>query len=314
MNTSRRKFLKYSALLSGFFFIPGNPFSKNIISSPLPALKYIPSPADWKDDKITLSWLGHSTVLINFYGKWILTDPVISKKIGIRFLWDTIGPSRMTPAALKLEEIPKPDLILLSHAHMDHTDVPTLEYFGEKYPGEINVVTAYLTKDVIQDIEWKSVTVLDWNDETSIDGISIKAIEAKHFGWRYPWEKDRSRGYMKDGRSYNAYYLKMNGKSVVFGGDTAITDKFDILKNENIDIAIMPIGAYNPWKWNHCNPEEALEMAARMNAKYFIPIHTKTFSQSSEPFNEPIEWMNKSAVNFNLKIGLDNIGQTFTLE
>ncbi|NLT50863.1 MAG: Zn-dependent hydrolase [Ignavibacteria bacterium] len=314
MDTSRRKFLKYSTLLSGTFLIPGNPFSKNLFSAPLPALKYIPSPADWKNDNITLSWLGHSTVLINFYGKWILTDPVISKKIGIRFLWDTIGPSRMTPAALKIEEIPKPDLILLSHAHMDHTDVPTLEYFGEKYPGEIDVVTAYLTKDVIQDIEWKSVSVLDWNDETSIDGISIKAIEVKHFGWRYPWEKDRSRGYMKDGRSYNAYHIRMNGKSIVFGGDTAMTDKLDVLKNENIDIAIMPIGAYNPWKWNHCNPEEALVMAARMNAKYFIPIHTKTFSQSSEPFNEPIDWMNKSAVNYNLKIGLDNIGQTFTLE
>lgn len=118
---------------------------------------------------------------------------------------------------------------------------------------------------------------------------------------------------MKDGRSYNAYFLKRNNSSILFGGDTAFTDKLDVLKSERVDIAIMPVGAYNPWKWNHCNPEEALQMAENINSSVFIPVHTKTFEQSSEPFNEPIEWMNKSAVNYNMKIGLDNIGQTFCL-
>ena len=75
----------------------------------------------------------------------------------------------------------------------------------------------------------------------------------------------------------------------------------------------MPIGAYNPWKQAHCNPQEALNMANEINAKHFIPIHTKTFNQSSEPFEEAIEWMNKAASKMDIKIGLDQIGQTFNL-
>ncbi|WP_348260081.1 MBL fold metallo-hydrolase, partial [Salmonella enterica] len=88
-----------------------------------------------------------------------------------------------------------------------------------------------------------------------------------------------SRGYIKDGRSFNAYIVDYGGSKILFGGDTAMTDKFNAAKNENIDIAIMPIGAYNPWRRNHCNPEEALLMANDIGAKYFIPIHTKTFKQ-----------------------------------
>jgi L-ascorbate metabolism protein UlaG (beta-lactamase superfamily) len=75
----------------------------------------------------------------------------------------------------------------------------------------------------------------------------------------------------------------------------------------------MPIGAYNPWRRNHCNPEEALQMANGLNSKVFIPIHTKTFKQSNEPFNEAIDWMKKSAPNYSMQIGIDEIGQTYKL-
>lgn len=93
----------------------------------------------------------------------------------------------------------------------------------------------------------------------------------------------------------------------------SLHDKLHPLIDENIDIAIMPIGAYNPWIRNHCNPEQALQMASEIKAKYFIPIHTKTFNQSQEPFNEAIDWMKRSAPDYNLQIGLDEIGQTFVL-
>jgi L-ascorbate metabolism protein UlaG (beta-lactamase superfamily) len=89
-------------------------------------------------------------------------------------------------------------------------------------------------------------------------------------------------------------------------------DKWDILK-DTIDIAIVPIGAYNPWKKHHCNPEEALMMADRINAKYFIPIHCNTFDQGEEPREEPLNWLNSSVNKYKIKVGLDNIGKTFTL-
>jgi L-ascorbate metabolism protein UlaG (beta-lactamase superfamily) len=168
--------------------------------------------------------------------------------------------------------------------------------------------------DVISDLDWKSLQEIDWGEKTELAGIKFKALEVKHFGWRFPWEWDRSKGYMKEGRSYNAILLEKNGKKILFGGDTAYQELLKPLKEEKIDVAIMPIGAYVPWRKNHCNPEEALIMASdHINAEYFIPIHTKTFKQGSEPIDEPLNWLLDSEKNYNIKLGLDDIGQTFTL-
>ncbi|MFA5803613.1 MAG: MBL fold metallo-hydrolase [Melioribacteraceae bacterium] len=309
----RRNFIKKSLLAAGATILAPLFINSDSKAKPNVKLNYKPEPDKWNDNELTLAWIGHSTVLINIFGKWILTDPVLFERIGLYFFGGSIGPARVTPPALEVHEIPKPDIILLSHAHMDHMDYPTLKTFAEKYPNQIDVVTAYLTKDVIDELPWKSLHVMDWNDELILNDIRFRANETKHFGWRFPWEKDRSRGYMKDGRSYNSYVMEYKNKKILFGGDTALTDKLQQLKSENIDVAIMPIGAYNPWKRNHCDPEEALQMVSEINAKYFIPIHTKTFQQGVEPFNEPIDWMKRTALNYNLQIGLEEIGQTFVL-
>ena len=308
---NRRKFLRNVSLASaGFLFVSEKIHAKH----PPVSSKFKPDPTDWKNDEINIAWIGHSTVLINFYGTVILTDPVLFERIGVRIFGMTFGPSRFTHPALTVDEIPKPDIILLSHAHMDHMDYETLETIVNNYPNQIDCITAYNTADVIAELKWKSLQEIDWNEETELLGIKFKALEVKHFGWRYPGEKDRSQGFMSDGRSFNAVILEKNGKKILFGGDTAYHELFKSLKNENIEIAIMPIGAYNPWKNNHCNPEEALIMATEhIGAKYFIPIHTKTFKQGFAPIDEPMTWLNDSISNYNIKLGLDAIGKTFTV-
>ena len=309
----RRNFIKKSLLTGSGLLLSPFFVKSDTEAAPSVKLNYFPQPSQWNNQDITLSWLGHSTILINMFGKWIITDPALFERVGVYFLGSTIGPTRITPPALRIDQIPKPDLILLSHAHMDHTDYPTLKAIANKFPDQIDVVVAYLTKDVIDDLPWRSITVLDWGEESIVQDIRVKAYEVKHFGWRFPWERDRSRGYFKDGRSYNAYVFEYKGKKILFGGDTANTDKLKAAAHENVDIALMPIGAYNPWTRAHCNPEEAIKMAAEINAKYFVPMHTKTFAQGREPFNEPIDWMIRAASDYNLKIGLEEIGQTFTL-
>ena len=309
----RKEFIKKSSLAAGATLLSPLFFKNDLKAEPSVKLNYKPEPANWKNDQLTLSWIGHSTVLINFFGKWIVTDPALFERVGLYFFGGSLGPARITPPALSALDFPKPDVILLSHAHMDHMDYASLRYFAKTYPNQIDVIVAYLTKDVINDLPWRSINVMDWNDELTLQEIRFRANEVKHFGWRYPWERDRSRGYMKDGRSFNSYVIDYNGKKVLFGGDTAMCDKFKKLKNENIDVAIMPIGAYNPWKWNHANPEESMQMVSEIGVKHFIPIHTKTFKQSSEPFNEAIEWMKRDANKFNLQIGLEEIGQTFSI-
>jgi L-ascorbate metabolism protein UlaG (beta-lactamase superfamily) len=277
-----------------------------------PAAK--PEVGFWKDDDINIAWIGHATILINFFGKYILTDPVFFEAVGIYLDGYILGPRRVSLPALMIDEIPKPDVVLISHAHMDHMDYKTLKVLTQKYSGELDCVLAYNTKDVIDDLKWKSVREVDWEERISLDGINFKGIEVKHTGWRYPGEKDRSAGHIKDGRSYNGFIMERNGKKILFSGDTAFTDKLKNQRDENVDIAIMPVGGYKPHKENHCNPEEALVMAEYyLGAKYFIPMHTKTFD-GGEMILEPLNWLANTISNYQIKVGLWDIGETFTLK
>jgi L-ascorbate metabolism protein UlaG (beta-lactamase superfamily) len=314
MKISRKKFLFRSLKLTlgSLLFFPLLKFG-DIKANEISNTGTRPDPNDWKNDEINIAWIGHSTILMNLFGTIIVTDPVLFEKIGLDIFGITIGQSRYSEPALEIGKFPCPDLILLSHAHFDHMDYKTLSSFTDMYPGKINCITAFNTSDVIADLNWKSLKQLDWNEEYFLNDVKFSAIEVKHFGWRFPFERDRSRGYFKNGRSYNAYLIEKKGKKVLFGGDTAMTDKF--IPYGGIDIAIMPIGAYNPWKSNHCNPEEALKMAVNdLRAKVFIPIHCHTFRLGLEPINEPLKWLGNSAKNYNIDLGLIKIGETFTLK
>jgi L-ascorbate metabolism protein UlaG (beta-lactamase superfamily) len=270
---------------------------------------YKPDPRTWSDAEITVAWIGHATVLINFFGTRIITDPVLLEQIGLNVAGlFTMGPRRLVLPALTFDELPPIDLIVLSHAHMDHLDIRSLRKFTRSIP----VVIAKNTLDVVEDMGFEQVYELDWGDWTDAAGVRIEALEVTHFGWRYPWEKDRSRGF-REGRSYNAYLLTKRGRSILFGGDTAYQERFRSLavRKIPIDLAIMPIGAYDPWIRAHANPEQALAMADQMGAHYVLPIHWGTFIQSEEPTGEPIERMKKAAVGSPDRVVIDAIGKTW---
>src|SRR5213594_2352648 len=105
-----------------------------------------PRPATWSDAQVTFAWIGHSTVLINFFGIKILTDPVFFPRIGIRLPFLTVGPKRLTQPALTFRELPPIDLVLLSHAHFDHIDRRTLKLFSDT----TRVITAKRTRDLLR--------------------------------------------------------------------------------------------------------------------------------------------------------------------
>lgn len=249
---------------------------------------------------------------MNFFGTTIITDPVFSEKIGLNLLGlMTLGPKRLVAPALRIDELPPIDLVLLSHAHMDHLDFPTLRRMDKALP----VVMAKNTSELLRGRGWRNITELDWGENTTFNGITIEALRVQHFGWRFPWEQDRSKGYW-NGRSYNAYLLSKNGKYILFGGDTAYQEYFKSLAERNIDIelAMMPIGAYNPWIRVHANPEQAVQMAKHMNAKSILPIHWNTFTLSSEPQAEPIERLKKALAEHSPRLALDKIGKTWKME
>src|SRR3954462_14688172 len=110
------------------------------------AAPHLPNPSSWSDDTITAAWLGHASVLLNFYGTWILTDPALERRIGIGRGLAKLGPRRLVQPALRARELPPLDLILLSHAHMDHTDLGTLRLL----PRTIPVVVQAGNRDLVR--------------------------------------------------------------------------------------------------------------------------------------------------------------------
>ena len=264
-----------------------------------------PRPTEWSNERVTLAWLGHATVLINFFGIKILTDPVLFPRIGIRLPGLTLGPKRLTAPALTVDELPGIDVILLSHAHFDHLDLRTLRRFG----GSTKVVTASRTKDLLRWTRLREVTELRWGEavsiETSAGNVKVMAFRLEHWGARV--QRDTHRGY-------NGYLVERGGRRIVFGGDTAMTDSFRELRRHGaVDLAIMSIGCYNPWIRTHCNPEQAVQMANDAGAEFIMPVHHQTFRLSFEPFREPIERFESALRSQPERIALREIGQTFVL-
>ena len=254
-----------------------------------------PTPGTWSDNKVTACWLGHATVLVNFFGVRMLTDPVLFSRIGIRTGLGIAGPKRYIACALKPKELPTIDLILLSHAHLDHLDLSSIARVNAP------ILTAKDTRDVLP--SRRQVTELGWNERTKLHftngELEIQAIEVKHWGQRWPSERERG---------YNGYVLRREGRSILFGGDTADTR---LEARGPFDAAIMPIGAYDPWIHNHCTPEQALAMANSVGANYIVPIHHQTFRLSKEPMNEPIERLADALSGEPERLAIRRVGETW---
>ena len=268
--------------------------------------RYAPTPANWDNNKITASLLGHATVLINFEGLNIITDPVLFPRIGAHSLFGTIGPIRRQACALTPSALPKIDLVLLSHAHLDHFDLRSLNALR----GSFTVVTARNTSDLIAETRIKKATELGWGDKTVVKSAhgdaEVTAFEVKHWGAR--WRHDTQRGY-------NGYIVSRNGKKIIFGGDTALTDGFKGIHGQGpFEFACMPIGAYNPFIWSHCNPEQALQMANDAGAKYVLPMHYYTFRFGRELSKEPIERLETALDGETERLGWREAGETFVVK
>jgi L-ascorbate metabolism protein UlaG (beta-lactamase superfamily) len=261
-----------------------------------------PTPASWNCNSITACWLGHSTVLINFYGLNILTDPALGRRIGATTSLGTVGPKRLVAPALTIGELPVIDVVLLSHAHMDHTDLATLRAL----PGRPFAVSAYATEDLLQNTRLREPVGLRWGEAVQIatdnGAVQIEAFEVKHWGAR--WRHDTYRGY-------NGYVVSREGKRFIFGGDTAWCETFRDLRNSGpYEFAIMPIGAYQPWIGSHCTPEQATHMADSAGAKHLLPIHFKTFAFGREGVLEPMSRL-EAAIEPD-RIGWRDVGETFS--
>jgi len=254
----------------------------------------------WPRTGLHAAWIGHSTVAISIDGFVVLTDPVFSNRIGIRLGPATLGLKRLVEPALTAAEIPHPDLILLSHAHMDHFDLRSLRKLERR---STTVITAVNTSDLLRVKRYRAVHELRWGESMRVGPATVRAFEVNHWGARMRNDTQRS---------YNGYVIEAGRYRVVFGGDTAHTDLFKKVRTSKaVDLAIMPIGAYNPWIRAHCTPEQALQMANDVGADFILPVHHRTFALSSEPVAEPMERLLSAAGAAEERICLREIGGEF---
>ncbi len=253
-----------------------------------------PGLRNWENQELAAAWIGHATVLLRIGGKTILTDPVMSSRIGVGLGLLTAGPRRFVAAALSPDELPPIDLVLISHAHFDHLDRPTLVRLPTRTP----VVTALHTRDLIADLGFRKVSELQWGESLAIgEGVTISAHQVAHWGARTFY--DRHRGF-------NAYVIEAGRRRVLYGGDTAYHEGFRSIGR--VDLAIVGIGAYDPYIAAHATPEQAWQMANQVRADHILPMHHSTFRLSHEPMDEPIQRMLAAAGRNTDRIIVKEIG------
>jgi L-ascorbate metabolism protein UlaG (beta-lactamase superfamily) len=245
-------------------------------------------PASRVDNGIRITFVNHSTFLIQVDGLNILTDPVWSKRTS-PFQW--AGPKRMRPPGIRLEDLPEIDIILLSHNHWDHLDIVTVkEIFTAHHPKIITPlgVKSFLGKKGVQ-----GLGDLDWWQETVInERLTVQAVPAQHFSGRGMFDRDAT--------LWCGYLLKRSGGNVYFVGDTGYNaNTFTEIgkRSAPIAVALVPIGAFKPeWFMSpiHCSPEDAVKIHQETGTKVSIATHFGTFPLADDGQYEPVEMLKKA--------------------
>jgi L-ascorbate metabolism protein UlaG (beta-lactamase superfamily) len=269
-------------------------------------LDHKPRPSEWRNDEVTFAWIGHSTILLHLYGVKIVTDPVLSEGLGVRIPgFGQIGPKRYRPPALTEDEIGEIDLILLSHAHLDHIDLPSLRNLANR---QTQVITAKNTSRLIRRMGFGSIEEMEPGQRKhTAEGVTITSIQVRHWGNRFPWNTSYG---------YQGYLIEKNGVRIFYPGDTAYLPMHDLPQQfGQIDLMFVPIGAYKPdsYQQAHCTPEQAWQMFQESGATWMVPIHWDTFVLSREPVEEPIQRLHEAANAGRERILTENIGETVIL-
>jgi L-ascorbate metabolism protein UlaG (beta-lactamase superfamily) len=265
-------------------------------------------PAEWSAEEVTVGWIGHSTVLMNIYGVKVITDPVLGRRVGQHLGigdWQ-IGPRRHVEPAVTYDDLGQVDVILLSHAHFDHFDIPTLKRLA--HPDVLMVVPKNTSK-LLKGLPCRRIVELSGEEEVQLGecGLTIKAVPVKHWGNRYPWNVDYG---------YTGYLIEKRDTRIFFPGDTAYTPDFYRLRERGeIDLCFMPIGAYSPdkYQWAHCTPEQAWQMFLDTGANVLVPIHWDTIKLSQEPLHEPLERLLAASGEQRDRIVITKHGEVYVL-
>lgn len=255
---------------------------------PEPPLASALPPAQVASDKLLVTFVNHSTVLIQTAGLNILTDPIWSERASpLSFA----GPKRFSRPGIDLDKLPPIHIVLLSHNHYDHMDIPTLRTIQQQHAPRVYVPLgnakylrrAGMTRAVEKD--W-------WDSDRYSDQLTLHCAPAQHFSGRSLTDRNRE--------LWCSWVLATKAGNIYFGGDTGFGSHFRDVKQRFVRfrLALLPIGAYAPrWFMSpvHMDPEEAAEAHQILDPAASVAIHHGTFSLADEPQYEPQERMERLA-------------------
>ena len=273
------------------------------------AVRQTVPPRRVEGEEMLVTWIGHATVLVQTQGLNILTDPIWSDRASP---FSFAGPKRVRAPGVRFEHLPKIDLVLISHNHYDHMDLPTLKRLWER---DRPLIVTSLGNDTVLRGRGVQAVALDWNGGRAIGNGASVVVERNHH-WSSRWGTDRNRAL------WSAFTVKLPGGNIFFAGDTGRGDGSwvrEAAARGPYRFAIIPIGAYEPrdfMKTNHINPEEAVEIFEALDPAAALGIHWGTFQLTFEGIDEPwqrlAELRRERGVAANRFIATD-VGRSFTV-
>jgi L-ascorbate metabolism protein UlaG (beta-lactamase superfamily) len=226
-----------------------------------------------------VTFIGHSSFMLQLGGKNILIDPVFSTRLVVL--------RRQRRPGLLVEELPAIDIVFLTHAHMDHLDMSSLRQViraTRRLTGRTpEVVVPKGVEDLVSKLGFSQVHGLSWWEQLDLQGLSVTMTPCRHWGARI--FRDTHRGY-------GGYVIQSKNHSVYHSGDTAYFDGFhEIGARLHPQVALLPVGAYFPDSYRsvHTSPEEAVQAFHDLGASQMIPMHYGTFRLGREPMDEPLK-------------------------
>jgi L-ascorbate metabolism protein UlaG (beta-lactamase superfamily) len=222
------------------------------------------------EGEIGITWIGHASFLIQAGGENLLIDPNWANWLKVI--------KRMRHPGVELHHLPNIDLVLVTHAHFDHLDRRTLRDVAADQP----IVVPFDVGNLVHDLGFRSVHELHYWEAFEHGPLKITLTPCHHWGARMLHDSHRG---------FGGYVIEAGGRTIFHCGDTAYFDGFrEIGERYKIDIALLPIGAYDPPSGRevHMNPEEAVQAFFEMGAQRMVPMHYGTFRLSYEPLHEPL--------------------------
>lgn len=254
----------------------------------------------------SVTWLGHAAFIVRLGGKIVITDPFLGEIAGP----PPMGPKRFVPPALRAEDLPAADVMLVSHSHYDHLDEATITAYPHK--ATTQVIVPLGLGPFFTERGYAKVLEQDWWQTWTQDGLTITTLPAVHASGRGLFDQNET--------LWASFAITTGEERIWFSGDTALGSVFSEIGERRgpFDLALIAIGAYTPrdmMKPVHANPEEAVEIARAVRARKAIGMHWGTIVLTPEdPFEAPVRFR-QAAIDQGY--GAENafvlkIGETYT--